>query len=54
MRAGHVRPGVGSGEGAFEGRAVGGLAVRRQHEHDGLVEQRPQPARDLLDGDAFR
>jgi len=31
---------VGSGEGAFESRAVGGLAVRRQHELDGLVEQR--------------
>ena len=43
-----------SGEGAFESRAVGGLAVRRQHELHGLVEQRPQPGRDLLDRDAFR
>jgi hypothetical protein len=31
----------GSGEGAFESRAVGRLAVRRQHELHGLVEQRP-------------
>ena len=44
----------GSGEGAFESRPAGGLAVRRQHELDGLVEQRPQPGRDLLDRDAFR
>ncbi len=44
----------GSGEGALESRAVRGLAVRREHELHGLVEQRPQPGRDLLDRDAFR
>src|SRR5204863_6315532 len=44
----------GSGERAFESRALGRLAVRRQHELHGLVEQRPQPGRDLLDRDAFR
>src|SRR5437763_10224529 len=43
-----------SGEGAFESGAVGGLAVGRQHELQGLVEQRPQPTCDLLDRDAFR
>jgi hypothetical protein len=44
----------GSGEGVFESRAAGGLAVRRQHDLHGPVEQRPQPGRDLLDRDAFR
>jgi hypothetical protein len=46
--------GDGSGEGAFESCAVGRLAVRRQHDLHGLVEQRPQPVSDLLDRDAFR
>ena len=57
LRAGGVRLGVvvaGLGEGAFESRAFGGLAVRRQHDLHGLVEQRPQPGRHLLDRDAFR
>jgi hypothetical protein len=44
----------GSSEGSFESRAVGGLAVRRQHDLHGLVEQRPQPDCDLLDRDVFR
>ena len=44
----------GSGESVFERRAVRRLAVRRQYELHGLVEQRPQPGRDLLDRDAFR
>ena len=32
------RSSEGSGEGSFESAAVGGLAMRRQHELDGLVE----------------
>ena len=45
---------LGSGESAFESRAVVGLAMGRQNELDGLVEERPQPGRDLLDRDPFR
>src|SRR6478609_2359800 len=41
-------------ERTLEGRAVGGCAVRRQHELHRLVEQRPQPARNVLDRHALR
>jgi len=51
-----VRPNLplGSGERAFESCALGRLAVGRQHDLHGLVQQRPEPACDLLDRHVFR
>src|SRR5204863_7919066 len=43
-----------SGEGAFQSRTIDRIAVRRQHDLHGLVQQRPQAGRYLLNRHTVR